>query len=555
MSTLKDIIDIIKSSKATEDLKNNMLNKKYSSISTRASEGTLQFPILISNSLDIETAQMVVKALERNYTTFVQTVISMNSVTSSTDIADYLKQFHQNFSNNKLNISDVTDIIKNIGEGYKIEKLDNGTYVLTETYNNTSTSGTIKANKEQLIDLMEDLNYNILNKKVTPRDETIYHFKDAEKNKKFNSITMEATSYRPLTDDQVQIMLKSRGYFQGTAAFDRARAELMQQHYDDYVRQREIEDEEKLLNHAEKRAQMTMNQAQREIDNIRNDENDEYRRQRDRLDDLRQYNKFEYEKTRNATNDAAKNANLASQTAANAKNIQATDYKLNSYELPTQMLKDNDVKKANELIATTMHVRLHMLNKNNDPIGIRDFILGIKGNMHPIKSEEMIANVSNACKNTDKVFNFLRWTTGEISFFKDFYLNINDMKKDVYNESQGASRWWIALKNRRSLGKMSNSAFIKNKILPNATIVLSTEEAEIIKSVYGFDIMKPYFTSKIMKEYYLLGFVVVDNSAQIAHFMFDGDVDFQSVSFSGMEKENTRDERKFKEMLKVINRN
>lgn len=479
MGVLKDIADIVKSTDTAEELKSNITNKKYTSIATRASEGTLQFPILISNSLDIETAQMVVKALERNYATFVQTVISMNSVTNSTDISDYLKQFHQNFKAGTLTDADVANIVKVIGEGYNVEKLDNGTYVLTETYNNTSTSGTVKANKEQLIDLMEDLNYSILNKKVTPRDETIYHFKDVEKNKKFNSITMEAT------------------------------------------------DEEK----------------------------EEYNRQRDKLDDLRQYNKFEYEKNRNTVNDAVKNANLTSQAALNKANIDVADYKLRSRELPTQMLKDNDVKKANELIATTMHVRLHMLNKNNDPIGVRDFVLGIKGNMHPIKSEEMITNVSNACKNTDTVFNFLRWTTGEISFFKDFYLNINDMKKDVYNESQGASRWWIALKNRRSLGKMSNSAFVKNKILPNATIVLSTEEAEIIKSVYGFDIMKPYFTSKIMKEYYLLGFVVVDNSAQIAHFMFDGDADFQSVSFSGMEKENTRDERKFKEMLKVINRN
>ena len=82
MGTLKDIVDIINSCEAKDEMKTNLLSKKYSSIATRASEGTLQFPILISNSLDIETSQMIVKALERNYATFVQTVISMNSVTS-----------------------------------------------------------------------------------------------------------------------------------------------------------------------------------------------------------------------------------------------------------------------------------------------------------------------------------------------------------------------------------------------------------------------------------------------------------------------------------------
>jgi hypothetical protein len=482
MSILNDILTIIKSSDTVDELKRNMSSKKYTSIATRASEGTLQFPILISDSMDIETAQMIVKALERNYSTFVQTVLSMNSVTNTDDLATYLRQFHQNF-NPATNAFSTANIVRTFAESYTACTLENGNVVMCSTYTNTNTPGCLHANKEYNVDLMEDLRTDILNRKFVPRQENLYNFKDADTRRKYNNLLeADVPSEYQQTRDRVK--------------------------------------------------------DQKELNKFL------YQQQRDNINDQRELNKFTYQQGQDAIK--------------NAKDITDTKLKnrdLHSYALPQQMLKDNDVKKANELIATTMHTRVHMLNSNGEPIGTQDFILGIKGTMHPIKSREMINNVVGACKNNNKVFNFLRWTTGEISFFKDFWLNIPDMKRDIANESNGASRWWIALKNRRDLGKVSSTAFVKDKILPNATIVISAEEAEIIKTHYGYDVTNPYFLKKIMQTYYLLGFVIVDNASQIAHFYFDGASDFESVSFSGLEKENTRDERKFKEMLKVINRN
>ncbi len=59
---------------------------------------------------------------------------------------------------------------------------------------------------------------------------------------------------------------------------------------------------------------------------------------------------------------------------------------------------------------------------------------------------------------------------------------------------------------------------------------------------------------KIMKEYFLLSFVIVDSSLEIVHFMFDGQVDFQSVSFNGLERENNN-KNDFKEVMKLVNSN
>lgn len=503
MGILKDTIDVINSSIDVDDLKANLSSKRYSSIATRASEGTLQFPILISDSMDIDSAQMIVKALERNYSTFVQTVLSMNSVTKDGDIAKYLKQFHQNYTPATNDIS-TANIVRVFAEGYDFYESDNGNVVAMETYNNTSTAHTARANREQNVNLMEDLRYDILNRKYNPVDnDVIYNFKNAAVSRKHNSKVTEAVDdfyIPPTTEEILKAAEKHEIKSDVDPRFPEFKAAYLRQKEREYAEGRE----DRLYKVTKARTDLMKNQLGMKKDSI----------------DI-----------------ALKNKDL------------------NTITLPPQMLKDNDVKKANELIATTMHARVHMLNSNGDPVGTQDFILGIKGTMHPIKSEEMVTNMVGACKNNNKVFNFLRWTTGEISFFKDFWFNIPEMKRDIASESRGASRWWIALKNRRALGKISTSAIYKDKILPNATIVMSMEEVEYIKTNYGYDLMNEYFIKKIMQTYYLLGFVVVDNSAQVAHFYFDGSSDFESVSFSGLEKENTRDERKFKEMLKVINRN
>lgn len=400
--------------------------KQYSSIAKRASEGTLQFPVLISSSIDIETAQNISKALERNYSTFAQIAFShtpTDNWNKNWTASDYIKNFHQN-TGIKTDRHDIVDAINSIMDSYNVYEDDN-IVVFSATYESATTN--IKAsNKEQLFDVMEHVRHDILNNKYIPKTEVIYNFKNNELNKKYN------------------------------------------------------------------------------------------------------------------------NHNIVSE---------ANDYSKNkSKDLNSDMLKDNDVKKSNELVSTTLHVRIRLVNDKNEDMGVVDFIVGIKCILHPVKSNDMVINVVNACRNDNKVFNFLRWTTGEISFFRDFLLNVGEIKTDVTNYKTGSSPWWLALKRRKSLANLKDSMFIGKKILPNATIAISAEEVEFIKSEYGYDLYNPIFFSKIMNQYFLLGFVIVDSSSQVAHFLFEDQTNFQTVTFSALEKSSVNDERKFKEMLKVVNR-
>ena len=436
MGVFKDVIEVIKQADVGELVTDKVKSAKNSSISKMASEGIMQFPVLVSRSLDIDTLQIITKALERNYASFVQVTMGLHSsmdISKTKNPAEYIKKYHQNSASGAL-----TDNILKSLESYNIYEDDN-MVVLASVYEGTSGKN-LQINKDYLFDVFECLREDILNNKYIPNSETIYNFKDKTLSAKYNAISRGVTE---ASDEKIKL-------------------------------------------------------------------------EREKLKQMSKY--------RDAT------------------------------LIPSDSLKDNDIKKSNELVPTTLHIRVKQINQNNEDVGIIDFVVGVKTIMHPVKSDEMISNIVSACKNNNKVFNFIRWTTGEISFFKDFLFNISNTKHDIVNKSMGASPWWITLKRRKTLSKFNDVAVIANKLLPNATIVLSMDEVNRIRTEFGYDMMSPIFVNKIMREYFLLGLVVVDNSSQIAHFIFDGRNDFDSVSFSGLEKENTASERKFKEMLKAVNR-
>ena len=215
-------------------------------------------------------------------------------------------------------------------------------------------------------------------------------------------------------------------------------------------------------------------------------------------------------------------------------------------------LSPNDVKKSNELVPTTLILKLSLQDKNGNISGTTELVIGVKCVIHPVKSEEMIANLSNI--NRGKLFNFIRWTSGEISFFKDFLFNIGEIKTDVVNRSKGASRWWITLKRRADLARVGKRLFSNKSILPNATIICSMNEVEFLKANKNIDLLDQFYIDKIMKQFFLLGFVIIDESAQLMYFMFDGNSDWEVLSFTAVERENSSKSNDFKEMLKLINR-
>ena len=95
---LKDLItDVLDAADGTEVGK--FISKKNPSIKsiTRANKDlTMTFPVMVSNTVDPVSAQLVSRALERKFVTLTQMLLSAISITSSKDAIDHLKNIHSN---------------------------------------------------------------------------------------------------------------------------------------------------------------------------------------------------------------------------------------------------------------------------------------------------------------------------------------------------------------------------------------------------------------------------------------------------------------------------
>ena len=73
---------------------------KRRSIAASATDGTCYFPVVVDDSIPLEDALIVARALERKYATFVLTTLTMNPYmqidNGDISAAEYVKRFHQN---------------------------------------------------------------------------------------------------------------------------------------------------------------------------------------------------------------------------------------------------------------------------------------------------------------------------------------------------------------------------------------------------------------------------------------------------------------------------
>lgn len=214
-------------------------------------------------------------------------------------------------------------------------------------------------------------------------------------------------------------------------------------------------------------------------------------------------------------------------------------------------VEKKDFGKVNELVPTTLTISVDLQNDESGKLGRRNFLIGIKAICHPVSSSEMISNVGNSF-NRGALFNFIRWTTGEISFLKDLVLNVDKIKTDVVNRSNGASPFWIALKRRSSTNNIMRKLG-KQTALPIATLVLTSEEVELIKSEYQLDLRSTKDAKDLMNNLCLLGLCIVDLSSESADFLFDGESQYATYAFKALERENQKGV-DAKEMMKLINR-
>lgn len=548
-SDLQDIVRNIRSH--VTDVKDTVSSNMPKSITRRALEGTLQFPCLVSDSISIEMASTIARTLERVYASFVQAVLSTNntidiSVDKNPNL--FLKKFHKNI---KLESTVEDTYYENCIEEDSeydalMERVYNGTskmYInescdtaIVFNFNENLTKEVFESNKKGLEEALAGIDFK--------------PFPIVGNSPFYEAPRLQFPSYQDYLNSNPGDPTY-RGYLNNQIAWqtdlvdrdiDIANAQQAQQH------ERDIE-----------------------LQNLRNAQSDRAAN-RDRafqagtkVADMvfNVGNTFLRDKlNKNATKaqqaqQHAYDTELQKMRAQNSMDQKKWELR-NSGDLgiPT-LMKDNDVKKSNDLQPYGMQVRLMAINDKNEFVQFMDFIVGVKVVLHCIKSNEMIVNVQNALNNNGFLFNFIRWTTGEKSLFKDLALNINNTKLDIANKSKGASPWWSTLKRLKetSRAQLPLKFFDKTKLVPQSTIVLSSFDTDAIEKMSGYNLRDPKFGKKLMNALFLMNLVIVDEGTGTLEVLYDGENSYQTYTLEALQREISMNSNKLgKELTRMLSR-
>ena len=118
-SVVTDILDSIKDGVRWVDGKLKPKSPKIRTAGSiaRATSGlTLTFPVICTDTLDIETATMISKAIERKNISLLQMAFAAYNITNATDAVSHLAKFHTNMDFDKITVDKFVDIMETIDE-------------------------------------------------------------------------------------------------------------------------------------------------------------------------------------------------------------------------------------------------------------------------------------------------------------------------------------------------------------------------------------------------------------------------------------------------------
>lgn len=419
----------------------------------RATSGlTLAFPVICSNTLPLETATMIAKAIERKNVALLQMAFSAYNITSDSDAISHLSKFHQNLNLGKMDLDSFMDAMESLSESSNI-------------YPNE-----IAAIKE---DCKRNLNF-ILDDSINERSLLEYseiHTMGRE------SIIYEAPrpkdlSGNPLSDDDMENM-----------AYDNTG-----------------------IGHSK--------------------------------EDIRWYYDQKNKEEKNAID--KKNRELQADKNKTDRDSQLRQASQNKNDQFTKQLLPSDVKKANEMQPTLMIVNFYVNEKDRDLNVAQQFVCGVKSKLYAIDSSDIINKIITKHVDSDVLLKLVKVSTREISFVKDFLLGIDDAKLDSLSKSRkgSGSTLFKALERRALKGKVRRSLRLENSAKAISTLVISSEEAEELRKYENIDVMNPRTIVPIMEKLNLLYFVVVDTIGESVNMLTDGETEYESYSFTALERES-----------------
>lgn len=232
-----------------------------------------------------------------------------------------------------------------------------------------------------------------------------------------------------------------------------------------------------------------------------------------------------------------KEINVLQQRMKNINRATRLDYRQmkSMNDMERERVFTTDIKKANELVPTMMVVNFY-----NAQTGLyTSAVIGIKAKLYPLDSMDIVNRLMLKNKDNQGFHNFVRATTREISFWKDFVFAVDKAKIDALGVRRGStSKIWKVLERRALFGKYKRMIGAGNESAAISSLVVSKEDVETLKKEYNINIEKAAVIRPIMESYSLMCCVIIDEGVESAKFIFDtGHDEYETLSFSHLERD------------------
>lgn len=270
---------------------------------------------------------------------------------------------------------------------------------------------------------------------------------------------------------------------------------------------------------------------------------DEYRRAKARLDQVNGYNK-------NSNNYDGK----ITYKSGFASDKDYADYLKNMADYHGKTILNNEYKKANELQPTMMVVNFMRHSEENGD-HINTAVIGIKAKIYPVSSADICNRISSKLDDKNVLTNFVRATTNEIAFFRDFLFAIDKAKIDAtsYSKKATSNKLWKVLERRSQKSKFRRSLKMYNDATAISTLVLSENDVEYLKKVNDVDILNVGKARKILDAYNFMCICILNQSTEVASILYDtGDDTYEMIPFSGLEREAS--DNSYKKMVNLLSK-
>ena len=454
-STLADIARIAK--KSGKEISEIIDNPNRGSIARRASDLVLVFPVIVTTSIDIKTAIMISKAIERKCVSLLQILFSsmnMSEFKKVETLQDYVRKVHNNIDMNA------------IGPNMSLDEFI--------TFMNRASTG-------------------------SPYIRT---------NGKNESVVTDPETFNRVIRELKEISVAARDFINETAVSD---YKIKYNSYNQPV-------VSKSANSWAEKVQLEVGGAIGQL-----------------------LNRGHGPDANNATSKNsgdAKSKDSKDKSEGRPRPDIGYPYTKDVAGFFDKQIVSSDVTKANELTPTMMVVNFISVTDAGTPVN-RAGIVGVKAKLYPMESTEILGRLSTKVSDSNTLFSIIQASTKEKSFWKDLVFSFDKLKRDAINLAKGSVNAKIFNLLERRANKNS-SRFSSGGANPITTLVISQEEVEYLKKYSNINLENASVLNIIMQGYNLMGVVIVDDSTEIARFLYDdGGGVFETLTYKALEKDDS----------------